>query len=326
MKQIIRSNNIHGYFDAISDDLTISETDQGGEQRIILSPSFGVGSISRMKIRQGIEVVVSDMVLEEDWDQHIYEDQVFEINYCFSGGVDCFYQGSRYSTQVPSGNMYSMEGSEIHLLKRAKLRYQILEIRLLPEQLLGYFKHTDEYCWAEDWLKSQRKQISPLTNSVRLRRAVNEMMHSSYSGALKRLHMESKIMEIVLLALEKYTSDACPKTASDIKKPDMERLYGARQIIEGRLEDPLSLRELARAAELNEFKLKKGFKELFGMTVFEYIRDQRIEKGLYLMQHEQLNVGEAAAAVGYSNPSNFSAAFLKKYGCKPGHYIQSNLV
>jgi AraC-like DNA-binding protein len=59
------------------------------------------------------------------------------------------------------------------------------------------------------------------------------------------------------------------------------------------------------------------------MTVFEHVRDQRLEKGVFLMEVEQLNVGEAAAAVGYSNPSNFSAAFFKKYGCKPIQYLKS---
>ncbi|MEC0106738.1 AraC family transcriptional regulator [Paenibacillus taichungensis] len=324
MEQIIRSDNIHGYFDSLSDYLTVIGTEEEGEQQIILPPLLGMGSISRMKIRQGFEVVISDMTLKEDWNQYIHENRVFEINYCFSGDVDCIFKGNRYSTQVQSGNIYSMEDSEIHLFKRAKQRHQFLEIRFSPEQVLHYFENAEDYRSVEKWLKSQRGQISPLKNSVTLKRAVNEMLQSSYLGALKRLHLECKIMEIVLLVLEKYTCEHRSNVASYIKKPDVERLYATKQIIQDRLENPLSLKELARATELNEFKLKKGFKALFGMTVFEYIRDQRLEKGLFLMQYEQLNIGEAAAAVGYSNPSNFSAAFYKKYGCKPGRYVRSN--
>ncbi|RAV21664.1 AraC family transcriptional regulator [Paenibacillus contaminans] len=326
MEQIIRSNNIHGYFDGLSDYLTVNETEQGREQQIVLPPLLGMGSISRLKIRQGIEVVITDMTLEEDWNQYIHEDRVFEINYCFSGSVDCYFKGNRSSTQGQSGNMYAIEDSEIHLFKRSKQRYQFLEIRLLPEQVLRYFEYADDHRKVEKWLKSQSGQISPLNNFVTLKRAAYEMVHSTYMGALKRLHMESKIMEIVLLVLEKYMGEQRSTAAYFIKKTDVERLYAAKQIIQDRLENPLTLKQLARATELNELKLKKGFKELFGMTVFEYIRDLRLEKGLFLMQYEQLNIGEAAAAVGYSNPSNFSAAFYKKYGCKPGHYMRSNPV
>ncbi|AJS59624.1 helix-turn-helix domain-containing protein [Paenibacillus sp. IHBB 10380] len=323
MEQIIRSDNIHGYFDGLSDYLAESATEQGGEQHLVLSPLLGKGSISRLKIRQGIEVVISDMILEEDWNQYIYEDRVFEINYCFSGNADCYYKGNHFSTSVQPGNVYSIEDSEIYLFKKSKQRYQCLEIRMSPEQLLSYFESADDYRSVENCLKSQMGRINPLEDSIILKRAVNEMVHSSYRGSLKKLHMESKIMEIVLLVLEKYTRENDSYTGFYMKKQDIEKLYAAKEIIVDRLENPLSLKELARASELNEFKLKKGFKELFGMTVFEHVRDQRLEKGVFLMQVEQLNVGEAAAAVGYSNPSNFSAAFFKKYGCNPIQYLKS---
>ncbi|WP_179223796.1 helix-turn-helix domain-containing protein [Paenibacillus tyrfis] len=323
MDQIIQSTNIHGYFDGLSAYLPDNGSKQGGDEQLILSPLHGKGSISRLKIRQGIEVVISDMTLEEDWNQYIHEDRVFEINYCFSGSSDYYFRGNRYSTSVQSGNVYSMEDSEIRLIKKSKQRYLCLEIRMSPEQVLRYFEHADDYRSVENWLQNQMGRISPLQNSMILKRAVNEMVHSSYRGSLKKLHMESKIMEIVLLLLEKYMPEHESNTGSYMKKQDIEKLYAAKQIIADQLDNPLSLKELARASELNEFKLKKGFKELFGMTVFEYVRDQRLEKGVFLMQVEQLNVGEAAAAVGYSNPSNFSAAFFKKYGCKPIQFVKS---
>ena len=153
-----------------------------------------------------------------------------------------------------------------------------------PEQVLAYFE--DEDANVESWLKYQTGWISPIEDSLALKRAVHELVRSPYQGSLKRLH-------------------------------------AARQIIVDRLENPLSLKELARASELNETKLKKGFKELFGMTVFELVRDQRLEKGVFFLLTEQMNVGETAAAVGYNNPSNFSAAFYKKYGCNPIQYVKS---
>ncbi|MFD0711518.1 helix-turn-helix transcriptional regulator [Paenibacillus sp. GCM10027626] len=325
MEQIIRSDHIHGYFDGLSDYLIAHEAGQRDEQRIVFPPHLGNGCMSRTKIRPGIEVVISDMTLEEDLHQYIYENRILEINYCFSGDTDCYFQGNRFSTPVQSGNIYSMEDGEIHLFRRSKQRYKSLEIRMLPEQLLRFFEYDEDSAGVEKWLKKQNGQMTPLQSSVLLNRAVNEIVYSSYNGPLRRLHLESKIMEVLLHVLERDEGETDADAAASIKKQDKERLYAAKQIVEERLENPLSLKELARAAELNEFKLKKGFKALFGMTVFEYVRERRLEKGLFLMQIEQLNVGEAAAAVGYSNPSNFSAAFYKKYGCKPMQYLKSRV-
>ncbi|UQZ81254.1 Regulatory protein PchR [Paenibacillus konkukensis] len=322
MEQIIRSDTIHGYFDGLSAYVADCGMEDSGEQHLVLSPLLGEGSISRLKIRQGVEVVITDMVLEEEWDQYIHEKQVLEINYCFSGLTDCYYRGNRFKSSEQSGNVYSVEDGDFRLVKQSKQRYQFVEIRMSPEQMLRYFEHTDDYRSVENWLEGQMGRISPLQDCVELKRAVTEIVRSPYRRSLKKLHMESKIMEIILLVLEPYTRAPDSPPGAFLKKHDIEKLYAAKGIIAERLENPLSLRELARVTELNEFKLKKGFKQLFGMTVFEYVRDRRLEKGVLLMQVEQLNVGEAAAAVGYNNPSNFSAAFYKKYGCTPAQYVK----
>jgi len=320
MNQIIRSNHIHGYFDGLS-TLYGSETGKEGEQQIFLSPQMGNGRIARMKIKPEVEVVISDLTLEEDWNLTIQEEKVFEITYCFSGNTDSFLKGNRFTTQVQSGSAYVVEDSEIHLWMRPKQRYQSLEIRMSPEQVLAYFEDDDEN--VESWLKYQSGWISPIEDSLALKRAVYELVRSPYRGSLKRLHVESKIMEVMLLVFDKYMRKQNSLPSSCLKKHDIEKLHAAKEIIVDRLENPLSLKELARESELNETKLKKGFKELFGMTVFEFVRDQRLEKGVFLLLTEQLNVGETAAAVGYNNPSNFSAAFYKKYGCNPIQYVKS---
>lgn len=323
MEQIIHAHDIHGYFDGLAGYLSGEEEYRGREQRILLPPELGKGSISRLKVRQGVEVVMSDMILQEDWDQYITEDHAVEIHYCFSGDTDCFVKGKHFSTQVQSCNVYAMEASHFHLRKKSKQEYRCLEVRLSPDQLLRYFADENDFDPIQKWLHKQLGQITPLKETMMLKRIVHEIIHSSYEGAMKRLHLESKIMEMVLLVLDEGIGTVDSSSGSRLKKQDRDRLYAARYIVEERLENPLSLKELAKATELNEFKLKTGFKELFGMTVFEYLRDLRLEKGLFLMQVDQLNVGEAAAAVGYSNPSNFSAAFFKKYGCKPLQYLKS---
>lgn len=71
---------------------------------------------------------------------------------------------------------------------------------------------------------------------------------------------------------------------------------------------------------LNLFKLKRGFKSLFGKTVFAFIRQERMKIAKQLLDDKKITVLEAAIKVGYSNPSHFASAFRKEYGINPGKY------
>lgn len=69
---------------------------------------------------------------------------------------------------------------------------------------------------------------------------------------------------------------------------------------------------------INQTKLKSGFKQLFGTTVFGYLTDIRMEKARLLILSEKKNVGEVADLVGYQHPHHFAAAFKRKFGYSPG--------
>ncbi|WP_433745887.1 helix-turn-helix domain-containing protein [Paenibacillus amylolyticus] len=100
-------------------------------------------------------------------------------------------------------------------------------------------------------------------------------------------------------------------------REDIRKLHTAREIMEACMVDPPSLLALSRQVGLNDFKLKKGFKALFGSTVFEYLRQVRLDNAMKLLRNQNNNVTEAAIAVGYSNVSAFSQQFYRKFGVKP---------
>lgn len=87
------------------------------------------------------------------------------------------------------------------------------------------------------------------------------------------------------------------------------------------MEQPPSLLELSKLAGISDSKLKAGFKELFGTTVFGYLKEKRLEKAKELLEMERINVCDAAIMVGYSNPSHFAASFRERYGCNPRDWV-----
>ena len=94
----------------------------------------------------------------------------------------------------------------------------------------------------------------------------------------------------------------------------------AKAILLTNLEHPPSLLELAQRVGLNDCKLKRGFRQLFGTTAFGYLYQQRMEKARDLLKVDTMNITEVTAVVGYTNPSAFGAAFKRMFGTTPSAY------
>jgi AraC family transcriptional regulator, transcriptional activator of the genes for pyochelin and ferripyochelin receptors len=98
---------------------------------------------------------------------------------------------------------------------------------------------------------------------------------------------------------------------------DLDRLYQAREILLQDLENPPSLLDLAKQVGLNDYKLKAGFRRVFGTTVFGYLHEQRMTQAHDLLTSSDLPVTEIANQVGYTSLSAFSTAFKKFFGIRP---------
>ena len=99
---------------------------------------------------------------------------------------------------------------------------------------------------------------------------IQSVQNNSWQGSIRFLQLQSKIYELLALQLEQFTTSAKKKT--DFSKADEEKLYLVKQYLQQHFLEELSLTKLCQVAMLNEFKLKKGFKQLFGTTVFGYVK------------------------------------------------------
>ena len=98
---------------------------------------------------------------------------------------------------------------------------------------------------------------------------------------------------------------------------EREKITRARAILLEHIGDPITIKELSRKVAINECYLKKGFKVMFGTTIFDFYQDQRMEHARYLLYEKGMTVSEVSAQLGYSSISHFSTAFKKHTGLKP---------
>jgi len=150
-----------------------------------------------------------------------------------------------------------------------------------------------------------------------LQHCINSILNCNYSDSLKRMFFFSKSIEMLVLQAESFNKQNGKKKLYVKTDYDRERILYARDYLLQHIDCPPSLTELSRIAGINEFKLKRGFKETFSQTVFEYLSDVRLEIAKNDLLERKKSITEIAFELGYSSLQHFSSAFKKKFGVSP---------
>lgn len=141
--------------------------------------------------------------------------------------------------------------------------------------------------------------ITPVMQQV-----LHQMLNCPYHGLTKQMYLESKALELLTLQFMHWAEDKQKPAKSIMLRPDdIERLHQAKDILITKVENPPSLLELAQMVRVNDRKLKQGFRQVFGTTVFGYFQTYRMEQAKQLLRQRNLSVAGVAHAVGYTSPS-----------------------
>lgn len=160
--------------------------------------------------------------------------------------------------------------------------------------------------------------ITPQMMSILL-----DIKKCTLDGFYRDYFMKSKILSLILLIFE-FAKNAKKKTAVKnkitITTSEIHILSDVKEFIEGNLKSFYTIEQLSLQFGINEFKLKKGFKELFGDGVFHYASKLRMKEALYLLKNSDFSIKEIAYHLGYASPSSFSVAFKNEVGFGPSYY------
>ena len=180
-----------------------------------------------------------------------------------------------------------------------------LKTTSLSENVLA-FKHTSSF--------SKSLPLCSRTRSI-----LEELMNHHYTDSLENIFINAQTQMLLLCNIECMFGDneesfSCKFLTNEA---DREKIALARNILLEHIGEPLTIKELSLKAAINECYLKKGFKEMFGTTIFDFFQSQRMEHAKYLLYEKGLTVTEVSDSLGYSSISHFSTAFKKHTGIKP---------
>jgi AraC-like DNA-binding protein len=154
----------------------------------------------------------------------------------------------------------------------------------------------------------------------RIRLVLEALLNHSFTDSLENIFINAQSQMLLLYSLECMVGEKevegfqCKFLANEA---DREKIIRAREILLNQIGEPLTIKALSRKVAINECYLKKGFKEMFGTTIFDFYQGQRMEHARYLLYEKGLSVTEVSVMLGYSSISHFSTAFKKHTGLKP---------
>lgn len=333
MQVIFCNQDIDGFLETLGNFANISPISKQGDSILQFSSHLGEGHLQKISLRPGLDMVIESLTFNERLvlrTEYTEQPSRFEISFYVSGGNTALIRGQRQNIEFSPGQCglgfsydsqgmmeYSAGQKNIFItlhVELAVLRSLINDqLSLLPDLIQKIITGQDQSFYFKPY---------PVCSSIKL--TAEQILNCSHQGEIKRLYLESKAMEMIALYLQQLLPEnRAIKRYPNLSADDIERIHHAKDILLKNSLKPLSLSELSRQIGFNDFKLKWGFKKVFGTTVFTYLNNYRLAQARQLIEQDKLSISQIANAVGFANHSYFSAIFKRKYGISPRAYLQS---
>jgi AraC-like DNA-binding protein len=337
MKQPGTTLDANEFFGDVSDPGKLYALADGSEHGLVWPKQFGEGFLRMVKLRPGMLLGLGRYRLKEKIcvSMPAFESryQPVMLSYWLSGSLrfrlkshigkndfQGFRQGHSALTYLPDWEGSAYPGFEVPM-ECVSVYIDPGMLETCMADLAGRVPHTlrDIADGAENKRIHHIAKTSSHTKGI-----LYQILNCPYQGGLKRLYLEGKALELIAGSMAQFMPRQNEsKKKFTLRPTDVERIHHAQTLIAQDFVEPPRLQEIAHAVGLSHPKLNYGFREIFGSTIFGYLRELRLNKAKALLDDGTMNVTEVAYEVGYSSLSYFAKAFKDHFGTAPGNYLRS---
>lgn len=288
--------------------------------------NVGESSLDEITLEKGFYVLhfqnESDKI--QNFEREI-DSSFLQMHFCLRGNSKFLFNNGSYSFDVLDNRSILLYNPQRILPINLEIQPKTTLVSLLIsiEKFHSLFSKEAGYIPFLSDENSNRKfyddtEIKPTVGIV-----LQQIINSNINSSIRELYVKGKIYELLSLHFQKeenVDTEYCPFL---VDEQNVLKIRKAKDIIISRMSEPPSLQELATEIGLNLKKLKEGFKQIYGDTVYSFLFDYKMEHARKLLESNQYNVNEVGLQVGYSTASHFIAAFKKKFGTTPKKYVMS---
>ena len=256
--------------------------------------------------------------------KHSLQNNYIQLYFCLQNTCSVAFNIEHCAINLSEGNssMVYLKDDKMELLFNIKPNSELLVILISIEYFHSLFSINGNSFFNYNSLKTENPIIEPKEISPSVKLVLNQIISKRQNNALQPIFIKGKIYELMSYYFsnsEENTGEQCPYIPNE---DTLNKIKQAKQIILAEMKNPPSLAELAKEVGLNIKKLKTDFREYYGVPVYTYLLNYKMEIAKTLLQENQLNVNEIASYLGYSASTHFIVAFKKKFGITPKQFIK----
>lgn len=246
-----------------------------------------------------------------------------QFHFCLKGkGTFSFNQGS-YSLNVSEENSLLLYNTQLDLPLDLRLesKSSIVSVVMTLRKFHSLFTAEADYIPFLNTDNKEKKYYAQEPFSPSIAVILSQIINYNLHPSIKALYVKGKIYELIALYFNRSPNadiEQCPYLADE---ENVKKIKRAKDIILANMAEPPTLTELASEVGLSLKRLKEGFKQIYGDSVYSFLFDHKMDYAKRLLETGQYNVNEIGLKVGYSTASHFIAAFKKKYNTTPKKYL-----
>ncbi len=286
---------------------------KGSYEEILIEDGFYV-----LKIQNDSEEIA---VVEREIDSSF-----IQFHFCLKGGSKFHFNQGNYQLEVSEENSLLLYNTQKDLPMNLSVAPNtwLLSVIMTIRKFHSLFSSEANYIPFLSDENKEKKYYSQEVVTPTIAVVLSQIMNYNLHDSIKELYIKGKIYELISLYFNK-TPDAdleqCPFLADE---DNVRRIRMAKEIMISRMAEPPTLAELSKEIGLSLKKLKEGFKQIYGDSVYGFLFDYKMEYARKMLETGNHNVNEVGLKVGYSTASHFIASFKKKYGTTPKKYLTSS--
>lgn len=284
------------------------------------------GSYTEVLIEDGFYVLkVQNDSLEKQVVVREIDSTFIQFHFCLKGHAKFIFNEGMYALEVSEENSLLLYNTQVDLPMNMEIAPNswIVSVVMTIRKFHSLFSNEADYIPFLSADNKEKKYYAQEAVSPAIAVVLSQIMNYNLHPSIKELYIMGKVYELISLYFNKSTDADLEQCPFLVDEDNVKRIRQAKEIMIAQMAEPPSLPELAKQIGLSLKKLKEGFKQIYGDSVYSFLFDYKMEYARRLLETGQHNVNEVGIRVGYSTSSHFIAAFKKKYGTTPKKYVMS---
>ncbi len=287
--------------------------------------NVAIGSFEEILIDDGFYVlkIQNDTITDTRTKREINK-RYIQFHFCLKGRGTFLFNNGNYALDVSEENSLLLYNTKQDLPLDLSLTpgSWMVSVVMTIRKFHSLFSDEASYIPFLNADNKEKKYYAQEAVSPAIAVVLSQLINYNLHPTVKKLYSKGKVYELISLYFNKSTDADLEQCPFLVDEDNVKRIRRAKELVIANMAEPPSLNELAKEVGLSLKRLKEGFKQIYGDSVYSFLFDYKMEYARRLLDSGQYNVNEIGLRIGYSTSSHFIAAFKKKYGTTPKKYMQ----